>query len=355
MVVVPAFEPSEALVDLVAQLQGVADVHAVVVVDDGSGAEYAATFERVKRFENVRLLRHAVNLGKGAALKTGINECLCDCPDAVIVTADADGQHLMDDIRRVAHVGRIRRDALVLGVRDFRGDVPLRSRLGNWLTRHILRLVLGYMLLDTQTGLRVLPASLARHVMKLASRGYEFELDMLIACKHLSVPIVQARIETVYLKQNASSHFNPLLDSMRIYFALLRFAVSSLTTSVLDNLAFALLYWISFAALPVEAALLVSQAGARLIAGAYNYAAVKRVVFASRARHTRALPKYLLLVTIAGATSYLLMSYLIVKEGMSVLAAKVLAESLLFLPNFVIQRDLVFFRAGQDEPSVDAG
>jgi glycosyltransferase involved in cell wall biosynthesis len=349
MVVVPAFEPSEALVDLVAELQGVEEVDAVVVVDDGSGPEYASTFERVARFKNTKILRHALNLGKGAALKTGINACLCDCPDAVIVTADADGQHLTNDIQRVARLGRTRTDALVLGVRDFRGDVPLRSRVGNELTRHILRLVLGYALLDTQTGLRALPAALARHVLKLASRGYEFELDMLIACKQLSVPIVQTRIETVYLNRNATSHFNPLLDSMRIYFALLRFTISSLTTSLIDNLAFALLYWVTFAAMPTGSALLVSQAGGRLVACVYNYTAVKRLVFASRARHARALPKYVLLVVASGATSYMMISYLVMRGGVSVFAAKVLVESFLFLPNFVIQRDLVFLRAAQDE------
>jgi hypothetical protein len=58
----------------------------------------------------------------------------------------------------------------------------------------------------------------ARHLHKLTSRGYEFELDMLIECKQLGVAIVQT-IQTVYLDGNASSHFNPLLDSMRVYFA----------------------------------------------------------------------------------------------------------------------------------------
>lgn len=347
-VLIPAYKPSDGLVRIVSRLDA-SDVDAIVVVDDGSGPEFASTFESVTRFGKVRLLRHAVNLGKGAALKTGINACLCEDPDAVIVTADADGQHLPEDILRVAEQGHARRDALVLGTRAFDGQVPLRSRLGNHVTRHVLRLVLGYALGDTQTGLRALPARLAPRLLKLASRGYEFELDMLIGCKQFGVPIVQTPIQTVYLDQNASSHFNPLFDSMRIYFALVRFVLASLTTALLDNLAFALLYALVVPVAPLRTAVLLSQAGARVIAMIYNYAAGKRLVFASTQRHARVFPKYLLLVALAGATSYMMITYLVETLGMQVMVAKVIAEGVLFLPSFVIQRDLVFRNRARDE------
>ncbi len=348
VVVIPAYKPTERLVDLVATLDA-SDVGVIAVVDDGSGPEFQPVFDRVRQFGKVRLLRHAVNLGKGAALKTAINHCVCEDPDAIIVTADADGQHLPDDIIRVGKLAGAKRDALVLGTRMFDGEVPLRSRLGNEITKRVLRLVLGYALNDTQTGLRAIPARLAPELLKIASRGYEFELDMLIACKQFGVPIVQTTIQTVYLDGNSSSHFNPLLDSMRIYFALMRFLFTSLTAALLDNVAFAALFAVTAPLVSPSIAILASQAGARVAATTYNYAAVKRLVFASRQSHTRLVPKYLGLVIAAGAVSYMMIAFLAEELGMNVLIAKVLAESILFFPNFVIQRDLVFRRRTEDE------
>ena len=80
---------------------------AIVLVDDGSGAVFRETFDQAAQFPGVQVLRHAVNQGKGAALKTGINHALCKFPGLTgIVTADADGQHHPEDIRRVAaHFG----------------------------------------------------------------------------------------------------------------------------------------------------------------------------------------------------------------------------------------------------------
>lgn len=71
-------------------------------MDDGSGPEYGGIFSQASSLPNVHLLRHAVNLGKGAALKTGINFALVAFPSLTgVVTADADGQHHPDDIERV--------------------------------------------------------------------------------------------------------------------------------------------------------------------------------------------------------------------------------------------------------------
>ena len=78
------------------------DVPAIVIVDDGSGPEFRDVFARAAAFPNVHLLRHATNLGKGAALKTGINYALCSFPELVgIVTADADGQHHAHPANRI--------------------------------------------------------------------------------------------------------------------------------------------------------------------------------------------------------------------------------------------------------------
>src|ERR1700758_1480307 len=91
-ILIPASRPAESLVDVVRALVEKSFPH-IVIVDDGSGSDFRDVFDRVAEMPGVELLRHAVNLGKGAALKTGLNYALCKYPDlAGVVTADADGQ-----------------------------------------------------------------------------------------------------------------------------------------------------------------------------------------------------------------------------------------------------------------------
>lgn len=225
-VVIPAYKPGEPLVSLVETLCQTSFA-AIVVVDDGSGPKFQARFAEVVRSPKVSVVGHAVNLGKGAALKTGMNVVLRDLPGVTsIVTADADGQHLPQDICRIAATAVAHPDELVLGAREFGRDVPLRSRFGNSFMRVLFRLLVGQRLSDTQTGLRGIPTTFAARLLRVTAIGYEFELNMLVLAKQLGIRMREVPISTVYLDGNASSHFHPVLDSMRIYFALLRSARS---------------------------------------------------------------------------------------------------------------------------------
>ena len=182
----------------------------VVIVDDGSGPAYRDVFTRVAELPGVRVLRHAVNLGKGAALKTAMNHVLCALSAAIgIVTADADGQHHSEDVLRVAEALASNPEALLLGCRGFDRDVPLRSRFGNVLTRGVMHALLGRNLTDTQTGLRGIPAAFLPTLLRLETGGYEFELEMLIAAHQFSLPLVEVPIRTIYEPGNRPSHFNP--------------------------------------------------------------------------------------------------------------------------------------------------
>ncbi|HEX6972558.1 MAG TPA: glycosyltransferase family 2 protein, partial [Limnochordia bacterium] len=227
---IPAYRPAQGLLSLVTDLS--TSDRRIVVVDDGSGEDFESLFAQLDELSNVSLVRHCANLGKGAALKTGLNYAMARFPRAKgVVTADADGQHHPDDIRAVADRLLENPGSLVLGARAFDRDVPLRSRIGNGLTRALMRLLVGQKLADTQTGLRGIPASLVPHLLRLPSSGYEFELDMLLACKHQACEIVEQPIRTIYIDSNRSSHFRPVADSMRIYFLLFRFSLLALLTA----------------------------------------------------------------------------------------------------------------------------
>lgn len=334
---IPAYEPGEALIELVQALR-VRGFGRIVVVDDGSGLAARRHFERlVEMGPAVCVLRHAVNLGKGAALKTGLNHILAATRDmAGVVTADADGQHRPADIEGVAaELCRLQGGALVMGARRFDGAVPLRSLFGNRLSALVLRALVGQRLADTQSGLRGIPTRLIPHLLKLPVNGYEFELDMLIACKHRGIDVVETPIETVYVDGNAASHFNPLWDSMRIYFVLLRFTLASLVTAAIDNGVFVLAY-------SGGASVLASQLCGRAVAGLFNFPAARHAVFQSRDRLRETLPRFVALVAVNAALSYGIITFLHQTGRARVVAAKLWVEASLFLFNFAIQRDWVF-------------
>ena len=348
-VLIPAYKPAPSLPDLVRSLLTGDLIRAVVVVDDGSGASFRHLFDELEVTDGVHVLRHVVNLGKGAALRTGLNFAACSFPDATgVVTADADGQHLMVDVLRVAEELVENPSHLVMGARQFGADVPLRSRFGNVLTRYVMRALVGQNLADTQTGLRGIPMDLIPRLMRSTASGYEFEMDMLLICKRERHRIREVPIQTIYIEENRSSHFNPILDSMRIYFLLARFCLTSIATALIDNAVFAVSYF-------TFPSVLGSLVSGRLLATIFNYLAVRRIVFHSRERHFIVLPKYLLLVAVSGAVSYVLITSLVAWLSLPVIAAKLFAEGVLFIANFVIQRDLIFFQPAGDPDVASRG
>ena len=339
-ILIPAYRPGETLPTLIAELRRRVTTP-IVIVDDGSGAEFEPIFARATAYPNVHLVQHYTNLGKGAAIKTGLNDAMVHFRGCLgVVTADADGQHLAEDIIAVGARLEAEPRKLVMGVRSFDKSVPLRSKIGNGATRVLMRLVVGQRLADTQTGLRGIPAELVPQLLRLPSSGYEFELDMLIVCKHQSCAIVEQPIRTVYIEGNQSSHFRPIADSMRIYFLLFRFGLLSLLTAALDNLVF-------IGAFALTGSIARSQIAGRAVAMVFNYLGAHRAVFHSKQKHASVLPKYVAVVIANGFASYALIQLLHSRFGIPTVPAKLAAEGLLFLMNFAIQRDLVFTkRAG---------
>lgn len=332
--VIPAYRPDTRLLELLEALEPAP--FPIVVVNDGSGEEFRPLFARCAALAGVEVIEHAVNLGKGAALRTGFNHALCRFPEAAgFVTADADGQHHAEDIRKVAAAFLEHSPKLVLGARQFRGGVPLRSRFGNQFTRGLFRLLHGVNLRDTQTGLRGVPRALAEAMLRSTAFGYEFELDMLIVARQLAISVEQVDIRTLYLEGNASSHFNPLLDSMRIYFVLLRFSAASLFTAACDNAVF-------YFALGLWGSPLPAQVCGRLIAAIVNFNLNRRMVFLFRGSGARVIARYAAVVAGSGALSYLSLISVHSLLGISYFPAKLLVETLLFLANFALQRDFVF-------------
>lgn len=344
--VIPAYNPSNQLLQIVNQLSDTCGCR-IIVINDGSSSDHQKIFYSLKKLENVTVLSHAVNLGKGAALKTGLNYAYCEFPDSIgMVTVDADGQHLVKDAIKVSKTLIENCHSLVLGARTFQNNIPLKSRIGNTLTVRIFSFLVGKKLNDTQTGLRGIPRGMVPSLLKVESNGYEFELDMLLLCKYENREIVENPIDTIYIDNNKSSHFNPLVDSLKIYFVLFRFGFVSLITTLIDYTVFFLSYYI-------WNQLLFSQIISRAFAMIFNYTAVKNSVFYSQRRISDTFPKYLLLVIVSGAISYNLIKVIASRYGIPVIFAKATAESVIFIANFAVQRDLIFTRREEIKQQTD--
>jgi glycosyltransferase involved in cell wall biosynthesis len=220
-VLIPAYNPPIGLPTLVTKLRRLG-FGPIIVVDDGSDEAFAEAFRSLETLPGVDVLRHSANLGKGRALKTGIDHLLRIHPWVNgVITADSDGQHTPADIERVAWA-LLRKGHAVIGSRGFTGDVPWPSTVGNRVTRHIFRFLTGIPLNDTQTGLRGLPVDLLPELLRVKGERYEFELAMLLHLCRSGLPPSEVPIQTIYIDRNSESHFRPLRDSIRIYSVLLR-------------------------------------------------------------------------------------------------------------------------------------
>lgn len=345
-VIIPSYEPDEKLITLLQDLKA-AGIRHVVLVDDGSGEAYAPFFSRASKMDNCTVLYHAVNLGKGRALKTAFNYCLREFPAAPgCVTADSDGQHRPKDIMACMQSLCQHPKSLILGCRNFDGpDVPKRSSFGNKCTRRVFQYLLGLSVSDTQTGLRAIPRFFMEKLMQVKGERFEYETNMLIETKDLHIGIEEVAVETVYIEENRTSHFNPVRDSLRIYLVFGKFLFSSLSSSVLDLLLFQM-FCVMFrqgaerlTGIPY---IVAATAAARVISAVYNFMINYRMVFKSKAGVAAAIGKYGLLAVCQMACSAFLVNTLYGMIGGAEVAVKIPVDILLFFISFAIQREFVY-------------
>ncbi len=330
VVIIPAYKPDESYVKLVENL---INDFSVLTVNDGSPKEYDRFFNKAQTL-GAHVITHEVNKGKGAALKTAISHLMDTEKEWVAVTADADGQHSVKDIKTVARLTEKSPEAMVLGVRDFK-QMPFRSRFGNTMTRGCFFLVTRNRIMDTQTGLRGFSHLTAPKLITADGNRYEYEMNVLLNLKEWGIPTVQTVIETIYEEGNPSSHFHPIRDSIMVFGQVIKHILASLICTALDYVLYlSMLQWTTI--LPEYAYLL-----SRVLSVILNYQLSKRIVFRAKPdlRTTIAYFMLALCMTSVGAiivmigTDYLCMSEKIVKVPVDVI---------LFFVNFYVQKHVIF-------------
>jgi len=247
IVLIPAYEPDETLNALVDEILSLGASNrsfgGILVVDDGSiSEESCAVFSRLESRHDVDLVKHPENRGKGGALKTGFREISEKYENVgFVVTADADGQHKPSDIFKLAEHALSTGNPNI-GYRTFSGDIPFRSRLGNIITSLLFNLTGRTRVHDTQSGLRTYLVEDLPSLIEIAADRYEYEFHCLFKmARRRDRPLEQIPIETIYEPGNPTSHFNPLVDSVRIYFVFFRYMSVSALSGMLDFLVFAAL------------------------------------------------------------------------------------------------------------------
>ena len=341
VIIIPAYKPDKKIMkDFMLKLTSSFDN--IVIVDDGSGEDYRSFFGEFES-KGLTVLRNHINLGKGRAMKYAFNYCLNTYENMVgTVTADCDGQHSVEDIKKCAKSLLKNPDSLVIGTRNFDlENVPFKSRYGNKITRSMFSIFVGIKITDTQSGLRAFGVSTMKKFLDIAGERYEYETNMLIACKEKEINIEEVPIKTIYIGQNETSHFNPIKDSILIYKLFIKYIVASLSSFLVDILLFTLiLSLLPEINLGIITSIVLASILARIASSIYNFKINEKLVFKNKSKNS--LIKYFILVIVQMFVSAFVVSGLFKMTHLNSTVLKIIVDLIIFVINFLIQREWVF-------------
>nr|WP_048056414.1 glycosyltransferase family 2 protein [Methanocaldococcus fervens] len=218
-IVVPAFNEEKMIGKTLKSLKKEGYKN-IIVVDDGS----ADKTSEIAIKENVIVCRHLLNRGLGGALGTGI-KCALMYKPKIIVTFDADGQHHPKDIEKVVKPILFDGFDMVVGSRmmdkNELKNMPLVKRIGNFGLNFITRLMGGYFVTDSQSGLRAFSYEAAKKIIKdLKSDRYEVSSEFIILAKKHKLKLKEVPIKTIYTEYSISRGTN-VITGFKILFKLI--------------------------------------------------------------------------------------------------------------------------------------
>jgi len=211
--VIPAFNEGTRLAAVVADVQP--QVNEVIIVDDGSNAQHAQAISTLQN--QATILRHRINLGKGAALRTGCEAAIAKGAE-VVVFLDGDGQHLASDIPRLLKKLETENLDIVFGSRTIGKDMPLVMMLGNKFLSLCSSFLFGLYISDTQSGFRAFRTN-AYKALRWNSSRYEVETEMVANAARKKLRIGEIQIQTIYHDNYKGT---TVLDGLRIFTSMLR-------------------------------------------------------------------------------------------------------------------------------------
>ncbi|MGI6361681.1 MAG: glycosyltransferase [Bacillota bacterium] len=345
LILIPAYNPSKILLEIVDTLHdvGFADI---LVVNDGSDKHCQEIFDLLSDKPYCTIETHAHNMGKGAALKTGLKRFLTGFTDYdFVITANADGQHSLEAITTVAATLEDNPDCLVLGVGDYEefDEIPLGNKLFKAALQKILSFFLSQDIVDIQTGLRGISRALAARFQVLAGDKYDYESNMIFECQGEEIPIKQVPIKVSFIKKRDDGNEHPVLDAIKLYGQFIKFIIVSLSTTALDVFAFMMFVYAFRDASPVHFILLATVAS-RLISLLFAYIINNLTVFKSRVSNKKSFGKFFVLAILnIFLSAYAVKTiYMLTAETMNLAVIKILVSLGLFFLNYTLQKKWVF-------------
>lgn len=335
--VIPAYKPDLTLIHLLQRVKAKSSLH-IVVVNDGSPASYNSIFQEAQKCATI--LCYPSNQGKGQALKNAFTYIDTLGQYGTVVTADADGQHNVWDIFRVSKKAQENPNHLILGVRSFSGKVPLRSAFGNKVTRFLFQRQTGVSVTDTQTGLRSFTTNMIPFMLEIEGQRYEYEMNMLLSAS-TKYPIIEVPIETIYINDNQASHFRPIRDGLMIYKDMFKFALSSISSFLIDYIVYALTLLV-LAATPTSLKVLLANGVARVTSSIFNYSTNKKLVFRNRDSISKTGTGYFGLALGLFILDTLLIRLFYAIFGLHLLIVKIIVGALLFCLSWLVQKKIIF-------------
>ena len=349
IVVIPSYEPPSSFIAYVQNLI-LNGVYQVVVVNDGSSEKYNGVYDKIKDINGVTLLSYQDNRGKGYALKFAFEHINKEIiKDYVIVTADCDGQHAINDVLNLANASIKNPTSLILGVRDFKDKgVPRRSRFGNLNTRRLFRLLYGLKITDTQTGLRAFSHKLTDKMIEINGNRFEYEMNVLISLFKQNVNFIEIPVKTIYEKKpedvDKRSHFKTFSDSLKVWSVLLKnvntYLVAVVISAVIEICLFTIGEYLFFKGFNPAIKTLLSSTYSRIISSIVNYHLNYKFVF--NGKEKSAVIRYYVLWGGLLASSYLLTNLFGNVLGLPIVIFKLITDISLAIISYRIQVTWVF-------------
>ena len=342
VIMIPAYNPDEKFIR---HLQNLTEngYEQIIVIDDGSREDTKHFFVEARENYGCHIVKHSVNLGQGRAYKSGFNYYLDAYPETIgLIQCDCDGQHSIEDIVRCTELLRENKEKFILGIRDFDAkDIPFRSRFGNKCTGFVFKAFCGLDISDTQTGLKGIPKSFIPRLMETPGERFEYASSVLLETKKAGVEILQFPIQTIYINGNETSHFNPLLDSIRIYSLILKYLFSSLSAFVVDIAAYVVFLELLRGIAPAFYIVLATYC-AKVLSCTYTFFLNKKFVFESKKNGASPAIKFVLLCVLQSTCSGFLTNGVVMLTSWNEVLCKIIVDVLLFFVSFQVQNRWVF-------------
>jgi UDP-N-acetylglucosamine---dolichyl-phosphate N-acetylglucosaminyltransferase len=212
-VIIPGYNEEEHIFDVVSRVknQGFKNI---IFIDDGSKDKSSIMAKKA----GATVLRHIVNMGKGAAAKTGCDYALKNNAD-ILVLIDSDGQHKPEDIKKF--IQKIEKNDIVFGYRKLNANMPFVLRFGNWGINTSSKIINGIKLKDTQSGFRCITSETYKKI-RWTSNNYSMESEMIANVAKYKLRYSEIPIETIYLDGFKGT---TIIDGVKIFINMLKFRI----------------------------------------------------------------------------------------------------------------------------------